>query len=55
MNPCPACNVTENQVKNGHNPSGSQRYKCKECGRAYTPEPNEVGYDQATRDQAVGL
>lgn len=55
MNQCPCCQASENQVKNGRNPSGSQRYKCKGCGRIYTPEPTPAGYEQATRDEAVRL
>jgi len=31
------------QVKDGLNPSGSQRHVCKECGRKYTPDPNPQG------------
>lgn len=55
MNKCPYCQANDQQVKNGRNPSGSQRYKCKNCRRIYTPEPTPAGYDQATRDQAVRL
>lgn len=55
MNECPNCGAQSGQVKNGRNPSGSQRYKCKPCGRIYTPEPTLTGYEQATRDQAVRL
>ena len=55
MNRCAYCQANERQVKNGRNPSGSQRYKCRVCGRIYTLEPAPAGYDQATRDQAVRL
>jgi len=55
MNQCPYCQANEQRVKNGRNPSGSQRYKCRGCGRIYTLEPKPAGYDQATRDQAVRL
>ena len=55
MNRCPNCHDQTGQVKNGRNPSGSQRYKCKECGRIYTPEPTRVGYEQAIRAEAVRL
>jgi hypothetical protein len=27
----------------------------KACGRHFTPEPNEIGYDKAVRQQAVEL
>jgi transposase len=52
---CPNCQAEEHQVKNGLNPSGSQRYQCKICGRVYTPEENPRGYDQSKREQALKL
>lgn len=55
MNTCPHCQREDQQVKVGRNPSGSQRYRCKVCNRKYTPEPNEAGYPQAIRDQAVRM
>ena len=45
----------EQQVKNGRNGSGSQRYRCNVCNRRYTPEPGENGYPQATCEQTVRL
>src|SRR6185369_15285460 len=53
MSQCPHCQTSENQIKIGFNASGSQRYRCKHCGRKYTPEPKEVGYPEAQRQQAV--
>lgn len=55
MNKCAYCEREDQQVKNGKNPSGSQRYRCKVCQRTYTPEPNPAGYDQSVRDEAVRL
>lgn len=55
MSTCPHCQLEDQQVKAGVNPSGSQRYKCKVCDRRYTAEPHEIGYPQAVRDQAVRL
>ena len=55
MNPCPYCHATTKQVKNGKNDSGSQRYQCGVCQRRYTPEPNEHGYPDGVRQQAVKL
>jgi transposase-like protein len=37
----------------GKNDSGSQRYRCSICQRRYTPEPNENGYPETLRQQAV--
>jgi len=42
-------------MKAGFNHSGSQRYKCGECKRAYTPEAKEKGYSQETRMLAVRM
>ena len=52
---CPHCQRTDQQVKVGHNASGSQRYLCKVCHRKYTPEPKPQGYDEALRRQAVQM
>ena len=42
-------------MKVGFNPSGSQRYRCKGCGRKYTPQPKVRGYGEDVRRQAVRL
>jgi transposase-like protein len=55
MKQCPGCQATERQVKSGKHASGSQRWKCQACGRRYTPEPSQHGYDQAVREQAIKL
>lgn len=52
---CPYCQTEENQIKAGFNRSGSQRYRCKNCNRRYTPEPKPHGYPEAVRLQAVRL
>jgi len=50
---CPHCHRTDQQVKVGLNPSGSQRYLCKVCRRKYTPEPKEQGYPETMRKQVI--
>ena len=55
MNKCPHCKTNEDQIKIGFNASGSQRYKCKRCGRKYTPDPHEAGYAEDLHQQAVRL
>jgi len=55
MNQCPHCSSSENQVKNGKTAAGSQLYKCKRCGRKYTPSPQAIGYDLTIREQALRL
>jgi transposase-like protein/DNA-binding XRE family transcriptional regulator len=53
---CPYCYSTERQVKNGHNPTGSQRYYCWLCRRRYTPNPSVGGsYPDDVRLRAVEL
>lgn len=37
----PNCNI-QNKMKNRMNDSGSQRYKCKDCGRSYTATTNTM-------------
>ena len=52
---CPRCKSVHKQVKNGLNSSGSQKYKCNECGAVYTPEPKENGYPVETRLLAIRM
>lgn len=52
---CPRCHAPEFQIKDGRTPAGSQRYKCKQCGRRYTPAPKDPGYDEEVRLQALTL
>ncbi len=52
---CPHCSSSEHQTKSGHTRTGSQRYRCKECQRIYTPEPKPLGYPEETKREAVRL
>ena len=52
---CPHCNAEVKQYKAGSNKSGSQRYRCGVCKRAYTPEPNPLGYADETRMLALRM
>ena len=52
---CPSCGANWRQMKAGYNHSGSQRYKCGECQRAYTPEAKEKGYAKETRMLALRM
>jgi transposase-like protein len=54
MNTCPACG-SEELVKDGLNPSGSQRHQCRQCGRIMTLQPLPNGYSPAIRTQALRL
>lgn len=42
-------------VKNGFNPSGSQKYVCRGCKRVTTPAPTPVGVDPQVKRRAVQL
>jgi transposase-like protein len=55
MSQCPHCASSEQQTKSGHTRTGSQRYKCKECQRIYTPEPKPLGYPEEIKREAVRL
>ena len=52
---CPHCSSSEQQTKSGHTKTGSQRYKCRECQRIYTPDPKPLGYPEETKREAVRL
>lgn len=52
---CPKCKSSQRQVKNGLNKSGSQKYRCRECGTGYTPERKENGYPAETRLLAIRM
>jgi len=55
MTTCPKCQATTKQRKIGRTEAGSQRYQCGLCGRRYSPEPKQQGYDEKLRQQAVQL
>src|ERR687896_2583203 len=55
MKKCPHCSSSERQTKSGHTKTGSQRYKCRECQRIYTPDPKPLGYPEQTKREAVRL
>lgn len=52
---CPRCFAQTNQIKNGRTAAGSQRFRCKLCGCTYTPQPQDQGYDEEIRQQALVL
>lgn len=53
---CPYCQQESRQVKAGRNHrSGTQRYRCQDCGRHSPPEPKQPGYSDEVRRQAVRL
>jgi transposase-like protein len=52
---CPKCLSTTKQHKVGFNHSGSQKYRCRVCGKTYTPQPKENGYSAEIRTRAIHL
>lgn len=52
---CPKCQAANGQVKNGLNPSGSQKYRCNACRTIYTPQPKLNGYPPETRLLAIRM
>ena len=50
---CPYCQAADGQVLAGKNPSGSQRYLCRACGKKYTPSPAHAGYPEEVKRQAI--
>ena len=55
MNKRPLCASIKPPTKAGHTRTGSQRYKCRECQRIYTPDPKPLGYPEAIKREAVRL
>ena len=49
---CPKCGETA-QIKAGFTGNGSQKYKCKSCGKTYTPEPKKSGYSEEEKQMAI--
>ncbi len=52
---CPKCSAQTFQIKDGRTRAGSQRFRCKQCGCRYTPNPRDQGYDEEVRHQALAL
>jgi len=52
---CLRCKQTTRQIKAGKNNSGSQRWRCKDCQKNYTPKPNPKGYRQEIKTLAFRL
>ena len=52
---CPTCQLNHYVIKAGLNRSCTQRYRCQDCARYFTPQPKPQGYDPQTRKQAVQL
>ena len=52
---CKNCGKEKEQIKAGKTRAGSQKYKCKHCGKVYTPNPKERTYSEEIKKQAIKL
>jgi transposase-like protein len=52
---CPQCGKREKQWKQGVNMSGTERYKCQNCKKTYTPNPRPHAYDEETKKTALRM
>jgi transposase-like protein len=50
---CPRCGASDRQNKHTANPSGSARFRCRRCGKTYTPQPTKYQYTEEERSQAI--
>ena len=55
MSTCPQCHQTRYQVKDGFTRAGSQRMRCRACGKRYTPEAKAQGYADELRTQVLKM
>jgi len=55
MYTCPNCHATRYQVNDGVTGAGSQRVRCRTCGKRYTPHAKPQGYTPEHRRQAFKL
>lgn len=49
---CPKCEG-ETHVKAGKTAGKSQKYKCKNCGKVYNPNPKKNGYSEEAKTLAI--
>ena len=52
---CKNCKTEKEQIKAGKTKAGSQRYKCKICGKYYIPNAKERTYSEEVKKQAIKL
>ena len=52
---CKNCKTEKLQIKAGKTKAGSQRYKCKICGKYYITNAQERTYSEEVKKQAIKL
>ena len=46
---CERCKNENKQIKSGKTKAGSQKYKCKVCGKVYTANLKERNYSEEVK------
>lgn len=50
---CPDCQ-SENVIRHGYHPRGTQRFRCRACGRAFIrPEESRLPHQEAFKEQVL--
>jgi transposase-like protein len=52
---CPHCGRETGQHEHGKNKSGTRRYFCYDCKKAYTSEPKKTVYTEEERSAAIKI
>ena len=52
---CPHCGNKTHVIKFGTNRSGSARYRCRACGKTFTPAPNNRAMTNEKEEQILRL
>jgi transposase len=52
---CPHCGNTQDVIKFGTNRSGSARFRCRACGKTFTPRPNDRAMTPDKEEQILAL
>ena len=50
---CERCKIEKEQIKVGKTKAGSQKYKCKVCGKVYTPNPKGRNYSEEVKKHCL--
>ena len=52
---CERCKNENKQIKAVKTKAESQKYKCKVCGKIYTPNPKERNYSEEFKRKAIQI
>lgn len=51
---CPSCQDVESIIRFSLNRSGTRRYRCKACGKTFTPQGRARGLSEEKRESIEG-